>query len=97
MIYILQYLKCCFISFPLYLSSQNIQTNIMHYLLLVLTLLAGVVHGQDDCNQVKSELDYRTTVLISGRQTKVEFECGEGSIEGGTDKYLVVLGVTAWY
>ena len=31
------------------------------------------------------KLDYRTTVLISGRQRKVEFECGEGSIEGGTD------------
>ena len=30
-------------------------------------------------------LDYRTTVLISGRQRKVEFECGEGSIEGSTD------------
>ena len=57
MIYVLQYLKCCFISFPLYLSSQNIQTDIMRCLLLVLPLLAGVVHGQDDCSQVKSEFN----------------------------------------
>ena len=57
MIYIFQYLKCCFISFPLYLSSQNIQTDIMRYLLLVLPLLAGDVHGQDDCSQVKREFN----------------------------------------
>ena len=31
------------------------------------------------------KLDYRTTVLISGRKRKVEFECGKGSKKGGTD------------
>ena len=40
-----------------------------------------MTRGIDD----RVELDYRTTVLISGQQRKVELECGEGSIEGSTD------------